>query len=177
MVIGERFAWCHMQKTGGDQALATFRWFPNLIVHSDARNVQEKHTPFAGREEEIAGKLLVCNIRRLPAWMLSWAQHHSQYRSLGPDGKPVSMKSPQEMAELSRADRRLAHFTDDGRFRIERWFRSEFLAEDFTAFVSELPDLSEGIREDIAGYPLVNQNDYDHEIEHWFTAEQVRLMY
>jgi hypothetical protein len=177
MVIGERFAWCHMQKTGGDATLQLFELFPDLVLRADARNLQAKHASFAEREDEIAGKLLLCNIRRLPAWMLSWHQHHSQHRSPGPDGKPVSMRSPQQLAELPRGDRRLAHFTGGGRFTIDRWLRMEHLAEDFTAFVSELTALTEGDRHNIATYPPVNTLEYDHTLEHWFTSEQLRVMY
>jgi hypothetical protein len=177
MVIGERFAWCHMQKTGGDATLQLFQLFPDLVVHADPRNVQAKHASFAEREHQVQGKLLLCNIRRLPAWMLSWHQHHSQFRSLGTDGKPVPMRSPQQLAELPRGDRRLAHFTDSGRFAIDRWLRMEHLAEDFTGFVSGLTELTEGDRYNISNYPSVNVLEYDHELEHWFTAEQVRLMY
>jgi hypothetical protein len=177
MVIGERFAWCHMQKTGGDATLELFELFPRLIVRADARNVEAKHTPFAEREPDVRGKLLACNIRRLPAWMLSWDQHHSQHRVVAKDGTPVAMSSPQQMAERPRGDRRLAHFTDGGRFQIDRWLRMEHLAYDFTSLVSELTDPTDGERQSIASYPRVNALEYDHEIAHWFTPAQVRLMY
>jgi hypothetical protein len=177
MVIGERFAWCHMQKTGGDATLQLFQLFPDLIVHADARNMQSKHTPFAEREHEAQGKLLACNIRRLPAWLLSWDQHHSQHRSVRPDGTPVLMSSPQQVAERPRGDRRLAHFTDGGRFRIDRWLRMEQLGRDFTSFVSEFANPTSDQHQSISSYPSVNALDYDHELEHWFTPAQVRLMY
>jgi hypothetical protein len=177
MVIGERFAWCHMQKTGGDATLLFFELIPGLIVRADPRNVQAKHASFPEREAEIRGKLLVSNIRRLPAWTLSWNQHHYQHGSVRADGTPVLMESPQQMAELPRGDRRLAHFSGDGRFPIDRWLRMEHLAEDFIAFASELADLTEENRHDIAGHPQVNALDYDHEVGHWFTPGQVRLMY
>ncbi len=81
------------------------------------------------------------------------------------------------MAEVSRGDRLLANFTDGGRFRIDRWLRMEHIGEDFIAFASELTDLTEGHRHSIAAYPRVNVLDYDHELDHWFTPAQVRLMY
>jgi hypothetical protein len=176
MVIGEQFAWCHMQKTGGDATLLLFGVVGRLIVHADPRNEQAKHATFGEREREVGGKLLACNIRRLPAWSLSWAQQQAQ-RGFQDDGSPVPMNSPQRMAETPRGDRRLAHFTGDGRFRIDRWLRAEHLAEDFIAFVSQFTELSDGERHSIAGHPPVNALEYDHEIGHWFTPAQVRLMY
>jgi len=176
MVIGERFAWGHLQKTAGDATLGLFRLFPDLIVYSDPRNVEEKHASFSSRAAEIDGKLLAANFRRLPDWTLSWAQHRARY-SKRPDGRPVAMSSPHQMAENARADKRLSILTDDGRYHIDRWIRMELLAADFTAFVSELTDVSEQDRERIAGFELVNALDYDHDITHWFTPEQVQRLY
>ena len=170
MVIGERFAWCHLQKTGGDATLLMFRLLPRLVLSSDERNVQAKHAPFAEREHEIEGKLLACNIRRLPEWSLSWAQHRAQRADM-------PMNSPQRIAETPRGDRRIAHFTADGRFPIDRWLRTELLADDVIAFASELTDLEDAEREGIASRPPVNTLEYDHEVEHWFTPAHIRLMY
>jgi hypothetical protein len=177
MVIGERFAWCHMQKTGGDVTLQLFQLFPQLVVKADPRNTQAKHASFAEREEHVGGKVLACNIRRLPAWLLSWAQHHSQLRSPGPDGAPVLMSSPQQLAESPRGDRRLAHFSDSGRFQIDRWLRLEHLAEDFAGFLTEFTDVTGDDRHNIEHFPRVNTLEYDHALEHWFTPDQIRLMY
>jgi hypothetical protein len=166
-----------MQKTGGDATLELFQLLPRLIVHADPRSVEAKHTTFAEREPEVRGKVLACNLRRLPAWTLSWDQHRTQNRALATDGTPVMMSSPQEMAERPRGDRRLAPFTDDGRFHIDRWLRMEYLAMDFTALASEFTDPTDGERHSIANYPRVNALSYDHEVEHWFTAAQVRQIY
>jgi hypothetical protein len=176
MVIGERFAWGHLQKTAGDATLGLFRLFPQLIVYSDPRNVEEKHASFDSRPAEIDGKLLAANFRRLPDWTLSWAQHRARYATR-PDGKPVAMNSPHQMVEVPRADKRLSILTGDGRYHIDRWIRMERLADDFIAFVSELTDVTEADREQIASWEPVNALDYDHEIGHWFTPEQVRRLY
>jgi hypothetical protein len=176
MVIGERFAWGHLQKTAGDATLGMFRLFPHLIVYSDPRNVEEKHASFASRAGDVEGKLLAANFRRLPDWTLSWAQHRARHATR-PDGKPVAMNSPHQMVNVPRADKRLSILTDDGRYHIDRWIRMEELAEDFTDFISELTDVSAEDRERIASFDSVNVLDYDHDIRHWFTPEQVRLLY
>jgi hypothetical protein len=176
MVIGERFAWGHLQKTAGDATLGLFRLFPDLIVYSDPRNVEEKHASFASRAAEVEGKLLAANFRRLPDWTLSWAQHRARYATR-PDGKPVAMNSPHQMAEVPRADKRLAILTDDGRYHIDRWIRMERLADDFISFVSELTEVTAADRDQITSAEQVNALEYDHEIAHWFTPEQVRRLY
>jgi hypothetical protein len=176
MVIGERFAWGHLQKTAGDATLGLFRLFPGLILYSDPRNVEEKHASFASRAAEVDGKLLAANFRRLPDWTLSWAQHRARYAKR-PDGKPVAMNSPHQMVDVPRADKRISILTDGGRYHIDRWIRMEWLAEDFTAFVSDLTNVSADDRERITTFDSVNTLDYDHDIGHWFTPEQVRRLY
>jgi hypothetical protein len=176
MVIGDRFAWGHLQKTAGDATLGLFRLFPHLIVYSDPRNVEEKHASFASRAADVEGKLLSANFRRLPDWTLSWAQHRARYATR-PDGKPVAMNSPHQMVEVPRADKRLSILTDDGRYHVDRWIRMEELAQDFTDFISELTDVSAEDRARIASFDSVNVLDYDHDIRHWFTPDQVRRLY
>jgi hypothetical protein len=176
VVIGEHFAWAHLQKTAGDATLLMFRLFPNLIVHADPRNVQDKHATFAERASAVEGKILACNIRRLPDWALSFSQHHARYGQR-PDGSPLPMNSPHRMVEIAHADSRLSRITDSGRFRVDRWIRMEHLAEDFATFLSEFTELTDGDRERIAASRRVNEIHYDHDIGHWFTPAQVRKMY
>ncbi len=175
MVIGERFAWGHLQKTAGDATLGLFRLFPELILYSDPRNVEDKHASFATRAADVDGKVLAANFRRLPDWTLSWAQHRA--RNSTRDGKPIPMNSPHQMVEVPRADKRLSILTDSGRYHIDHWLRMERLADDFTAFVSQLTDIDDADRERIAGFERINALEYDHDITHWFTPEQVRRLY
>src|SRR5688572_11139313 len=173
MVIGERFAWGHLQKTAGDATLGLFRLLPELVVYSDPRNVEEKHASFAARAAEVDGKLLASNFRRLPDWTLSWAQHRARYAKR-PNGNPVPMNSPQQMADVPRADKRLSILTDNGRYHIDRWIRMERLTDDFITFVCELTDVTDSDREQIAALGPVNALEYDHDVSHWFTPEQIR---
>ena len=79
MIIGERFVWGHLVKTGGDSTARLFQLFPALVVHCDSANDNHKHDPFGARPEEVRGKVLVLNIRRLPSWVLSYAHHVAQF--------------------------------------------------------------------------------------------------
>jgi hypothetical protein len=38
MVIGERFAWGHLQKTAGNATLGMFHLFPDLVLDADSPN-------------------------------------------------------------------------------------------------------------------------------------------
>jgi hypothetical protein len=176
MVIGARFAWGHLQKTGGDATWELFRLFPDLVEFADPRNTEAKHASFAERPDQVEGKLLVSNIRRLPSWTLSWAQHRARL-STRPDGSPVPMNSPRQMVDVPRADMRLGILTADGQYPVQRWLRMEHLAEDFADFLAELTDVTEEDRKRIAAFAPVNALEYDHEVANWFTPDQVRQLY
>ena len=171
MIIGDGFGWAHLPKTGGTATLHMFRLFPGIDRHQGS-----KHTTFADHEDELAGKLLASNFRRLPTWVLSWAQHRTRHVVL-PDGTRPPLNTPEQMATAPRADRQLGHFLADGRFAVDRWLRMEHLAEDFIAFASEFFDLSEDQRAQVVEFGLVNAHEYDHELESWFTPDMIRQMY
>jgi hypothetical protein len=87
------------------------------------------------------------------------------------------MAPAQELAESPFPDSRIHLYTDDGRFSIERWMRTEFLAEDFLRFVSEFTEVSDEQRQAVLNLEQVNRQEYDHSLEAWFTAAHVRTMY
>jgi hypothetical protein len=176
MVIGERFAWAHLPKTGGSATLRLFQVFPELILFGDLDDSNEKHTLFAEREAQITGKRLALNIRRLPHWVLSRAQHVSRW-GVYPDYQPIAMASPQELAESDFPDERLELYMGGGRLEIDTWLRMEHLVDDFLEFVSSLTDVTDERRATVLGVPMVNAHDYDHDLARWFTPEQVELMY
>jgi hypothetical protein len=176
MVIGERFAWAHLPKAGGSTTQELFRVFPELILFADPDDTDDKHTLFRDREDQIRGKLLAMNIRRLPAWVLSRAQHVARW-GIWPDYVPIPMDSPKALSESSFPDMRLGSYTDDGRLDIDRWLRTEALAEDFLAFVSEFCEVGDERRARVHDLQPLNTQSYDREVDNWFTAAQIRTMY
>jgi hypothetical protein len=176
MIIGKQFAWGHLPKTGGDATLHFFRLFPELIVYADSECKNIKHNPFHTRQEEVAGKLLVLNIRRLPSWILSY-EHQIARNGTYPDYRPGPMASSDEMAETDIADRMIKWFTNQGNIKIDRWFRTEYLYHDLLQFVSEFTKVSVSQIEQIAGLKMVNMMQYVHDISKWFTKDQVERMY
>jgi hypothetical protein len=176
MVIGERFAWAHLPKTGGTATLELFKQFPELIVLGDFEESNAKHTPFTEREDQIAGKELALNIRRLPYWVLSRAQHVARW-GIHPDYVPIPMSTPAELAESDFPDTRIAVYTDGGRFEIAHWIRMENLPEDFLAFVSAYTDVAPSRRQAVQSTPMINAHQYDHDLSSWFSPDQIERMY
>src|SRR5262245_49973539 len=105
MVIGERFAWGHLPKTGGEATRAMFSHVPELVLFSDPPETLEQHTTFAERRDQVEGKMLALNIRRLPAWILSREQHRARW-GVHPENRPMPMPSPAEMATSTIPDER-----------------------------------------------------------------------
>jgi SAM-dependent methyltransferase len=115
------------------------------------------------------------NIRRLPAWILSMAQH---MRTHGPwpDGRRHYMPTADEMVEDIYADYALRRMTDGPRFPVQAWLRQEHLAEDVAALLERFGQLTDAARQGIASVPYLAKG-YDHDLEATFTAEQIRRMY
>src|SRR5437867_2298871 len=124
MVIGDKFAWGHLPKTGGEAARTMFGLFPELVRFSDPWDSYEQHTSFREREAQVSGTQRALNIRRLPAWVISREQHKARW-GLWPDQKPMPMDPPEQLAESAFPDHRLNSFLDGGRFKIDRWLRME----------------------------------------------------
>jgi hypothetical protein len=176
MVIGEQFAWAHLPKTGGMATQKMFQVFPHLIVSGDFVETNEKHTPFADRAEQVRGKLLAMNLRRLPVWVLSRAQHAARWGTY-PEYNPIPMSSPEQLADSSFPDTRIELFTGRGRFNIDRWLRTDSLAHDFLDFISEFTDVTDEQRQQVLGLGQVNAHQYDHDIRNWFDPEMIERMY
>jgi SAM-dependent methyltransferase len=63
-----------------------------------------------------------------------------------------------------------------GRFHIDLWLRTEYLRWDFLSFVSTITTVTEQQLEQVLALPQINATEYEHDIEHWFTASQLERM-
>jgi hypothetical protein len=176
MVIGERFAWSHLPKTGGDTTRELFELLPGLVRRADPGDTNYKHATFKERIRELDGKTLAMNFRRLPAWVLSRAQHVTR-EGVWPEYTPLPMQTADEMADSDLPDRRLEHFTDFWRLRIDAFLRLEHLRQDFVAFLREFVYVSPELERRLHEHPARDVAAYDHELATWFTAEQLEQMY
>lgn len=76
MIIGKKFVWTHIPRTGGDVTAELFK-FANrllkgrLIETANSLTVHSKHDTFE-RKKIDSNKKSVLNIRRLPSFIMSW---------------------------------------------------------------------------------------------------------
>jgi hypothetical protein len=175
MVIGERFAWGHLPKTGGEATRAMFSHVPELVRFSDPPGTLEQHMTFVERRDQVEGKVLALNIRRLPAWILSREQHRARW-GVHPENRPMPMPSPAEMASSTVPDERLGAFMSGG-LEVDRWLRTEHIVDDFLAFASEFTDMPDELANRIRGIGRINFNVYTRSLDDWFTPGQVEELY
>jgi hypothetical protein len=174
MVIGKRFVWAHLPKTGGDATAAMLATVPGLVEFADPPESEEKHLPLFAEGREIAGKLIVMNIRRLPGWALSAAHHEAQF-GVYPDYRPGLLETPDEITSKSDADGLLRWMTDQGRIEVDRWLRTESLEQDVVALLDELGVLTPEIEARVRAVGRVNVGMYSRTAP--FTDAQIRRLY
>lgn len=192
MVIGEKFAWAHIGKTGGDATHKLFSFVPDLIIENDlfkgekteqGKLVGIKHDTFQHRG--IKNKLLLLNIRKLPSWVLSWAFHQLIYKPLASKNYSCRFTKyilehnelPPDLCETTWGDDQIMRYTDNGNLRIDRWFRMENLREDLIDFLSTIRKITDKERASILNSPTKSSMNYNHDIKNYFTKSQIKTLY
>jgi len=154
VIVGERFVWAHIPKTGGDATATMIQRVPRLVVTADPLGDHAKHLSFHHRRESIAGKPLVANIRRLPAWALSYMRHREQYGQW-PDYKLQPYRPAHVVAAESVADEWLDEIV--GGYEVDYWIRQEHLTDDLVRVLGEVAALTEEEEARIRSVGRVNQ--------------------
>jgi hypothetical protein len=149
---------------------------PGLATFADPPDSNDKHMPFFGREAEIAGKLLVMNIRRLPAWALS-AAHHQAAHGVFPDYQPQPLQTADEIVASSDPDDLLAWMTNHGATSIDRWLRAEQLEHDLLDLLDDLGELDGAACGVVTGVGRVSVGSYERELDARFTGAQIATLY
>ncbi len=173
MVVGGRFVWAHLPKTGGDATAAMLATVPGLVEFADPPDSEDKHLPLFAEGRDIAGKLIVMNIRRLPAWALSAAHHEARF-GVYPNYRPGPLRSAEEITSSSDADGLLRWMTDQGRIEVDRWLRTESLETDVLALLDELGVLTAEVEVRVRAIGRVNVGEYTASP---FTDAQIRRLY
>jgi hypothetical protein len=176
MVIGRGFAWAHLPKTAGDATHRMLAAVPGLVSFADPPDSNDKHLPFFAREAELAGRIRVMNIRRLPAWAMSGAQHQARH-GVHPDYRPTPLPSAEAITGKTDADDLLRWMTDHDRLSVDRWLRAEVIEQDVLALLDELGELTRATRAEVLAVGRVNEGAYAHDLSRYFTAEQIARLY
>lgn len=193
MVIGERFVWSHFGKTGGDSVHEMFRVISRHTIYRDAIDMPEKHLNFYKNEERLGYDLTrsrkrIMNMRRLPSWMLSFAHHKQRSHSI-PVLKEVllrgrvlfesdievspAMEGASDFREV-RVDAILEEFMCG---RIDRWLRTECLADDFITVMREFVPINASEEEEIRRIRINVSPNYNRDVFASFSPEELETIY
>ena len=194
MVIGERFAWGHLGKTGGDSTLEMFRVVGNVILYADPQESPEKHDTFVQKEKKTGldltnGKERILNIRRLPSWVMSFVTFQNQNYQV-PINKELILKgriwnearswlkegTPSYVMAFFELwiDDFLRSYESD---KVTHWLRVERLAEDFIRVISNFTVIGEDQKARIRQIRRNVNDKYDRRIEAWFSPEELTGLY
>jgi hypothetical protein len=176
VVIGPRFVWAHLPKTGGTLTARVLQLFPELMGEFDEPASPEKHRPFTAVEALLPGRILAMNFRRLPSWVISFYQHRARY-GIEPELRRIPVAPPEELARTQIPQAALCRFTDRGRIVPDRWIRQEHLVDDTLEFVAQLVQVGPLQRRKAQRMGLVNSMDYDHDVSRWLEPEHIRTLY
>lgn len=162
MVVGEKFAWAHIPKTGGDSTHLLF----HEVDDGSLRFIDgpKKHNSF--KQEGIVGLERISNIRRLPSLLKSWAVHYSQHSRWNPgnEDKPFTREQLVQgmiwWLEPYTSDWQLVKI-DEVIFdyyeldSVNHWIRTESLFADFKIVIGKFMDVTK-LDDEVQS----NQGDY-----------------
>jgi hypothetical protein len=147
MIIGQNFIWLHFPKCAGTftENLLKANFSNDSTVMFDKLDPQNViwHQNVGQREKKInqdlSGKNVICNFRRLPSWILSRANYESS-RSGFTAPRELILKGQffDNLGKISTADFVLAKYTER---EVQHWIRVEYLNTDFYSAFSHYLDV------------------------------------
>ena len=182
MIIGENFIWLHFPKCAGTFTERLLRQYipeddvtkfdpldpGNIIWHQSV--LQREKTTGA----DLSEKEIICNFRRLPAWIISRVNYekirsgNEALRKLYSSGNFLKATG-----EQGSADSVLQRFTTR---KVNYWIRVEHIEEDFinvfSKFIKFTPKLDSSYFQ-----KRVNSSGWENDIHNWFNSDELKILY
>lgn len=173
MVIGEKFAWTHMGRAGGDATAQYFSVFSDYLkLEIDPPDLHKKHDTFEKRN--VNNKILALNIRRLPSFILSHIFHMPTLSKPPYPNTKDALDSKNTLSSLP--DKYIKHYTNNLTLKINYWLRMEYLKEDILKFIQNFIEITPTI---IKIYNLTAKTtaDYDHDVYNYWSPDEIAILY
>lgn len=119
-------------------------------------------------------KMVICNFRRLPSWIISRIQFEEKRSSQKTAREHyITGRFHEESGFLNCADYYVKKYTASP---VRNWIRTEFIQEDFEDAFSPFLDLS---RINLSGefQRKSNVTSYERNLRKWFNREDLELLY
>ena len=182
MIIGERFVWLHFPKAGGTTTAAAmlknFVQDRSIAFDPTGEGPPIWHDTVAQREERtgesLAGKSVLANIRRLPAYVVSKI-HYTE--SLNPDIRHerkhlLTGRFMEADGTRNYADNLLKMYDSKN---INHWMRTEYLKDDVPAVFGQYLDMT-GKDFSILS-EKINSTDYSRDLAKWYSRREMARLY
>lgn len=174
IIIGAKFAYGHIPKTGGDAVHQWLSLFPDLLIDSTADPA--KHNFFW--ERNVRRDTYALSIRRLPMWLhsylheLKYHRHAAEFYGIPPDDTVRA-----EHAFRLTPDRYLNSHQKDDRV-VTEWLRMECLFDDTLAFIDKyIEPVSSELLSRLELVVTKSPREYDHDPFSFFSHAQVVELY
>jgi hypothetical protein len=194
MIHSPHFIWTHIGRTGGYSVDKMFRILNRFDIHLDPINAEfsdwKRHQTYLQRAAEMPpewlyGKEKVLSIRRLPAWILSYAEYKNDRQGIPFDKKDlIQVKLRSEYRDLESGETKLSYhefspeemlvYYDYG--NVNHWLRTEYLVADFIRIFGQWYDIRNDEVSKLAGV-FENSNAYRRDIRQRFTKAEMEQMY
>jgi hypothetical protein len=176
MVIGKDFVWAHFAKNGGDSIYDLFDLFPELVIKKSSKRDPLKHTTFKNTPGIEHIQYRVMNIRRLPAYWLSRCFHGFLFEKVDFRRKDILNGIINwEDGTMMRLDEHFSHYEPH---KVDRWFRTEFINQDFIEFIKDFNGNLNGINHLTSNPPPKKNSLFPIPLyENVFTKDEMKMMY
>lgn len=177
MIIGERFIWLHLPKTGGTSASRLFAELAIPSVVADDQSLDSKHESIEARlpdwDQEQNSKAIYITLRRLPQWLLSdW--HHKKLK--------MGLDIPFEPVKSG-----LFYSLRLGGIWVAADYWMRYFHVDHCSGVIRLEHLEDDVREKIVPllpadtpplrFPKDNANCYSRKLSDYFRSSDIKRIY
>jgi len=185
MIIVKDFIWLHFPKCAGTETEQILRrnFGTDSTIAFDAINplnvIWHHSIPFRkenDRSFDVGGRAVICNIRRLPSWLLSRVHdekarspHLVVTREMFAQGKFFRVDG-----HIMSADDFMKRYTA---YPVTHWIRAENFSDDFSSVFSRYLDLSGIDMTSQIKRTNTNPMNYIRDPEFWFTPDELEELY
>lgn len=199
MIIHDNFAIGFIPRTGTDACTTYFQHLqryglntqitPHIVMRHN--RFAAKHLSFVVREIWRKPRDLILTFRRLPNWILSYIHHLQEMLHIpSPDKHDILERKriygfyyydqcghPTAGSLANAGDRWLRYMTADDALPISHFLRMENLLPEIIEFARHYATLPDNIEEEMLTLPTKNRMSYDHDLDHWFTKQEIATIY
>jgi len=188
MIVSDKFVWCHIGKAAGTTTSCMFYIIKDAIDHNIDMNEQGflKHDSIKKRvtfyndkkskytEEYLNTLDKILNIRRLPNYIMSIANHGNKYHNFDIN-KKLLLNGYYNNHKNSHVDEILKFYIEDK--EPTYWLRTENINKDFINVIKNYYNLNCNVIKRLLKIKRNVNKDYNKDIFNYFTSNEIMQLY